>query len=161
MDRVAHTNASIGLSMTAGSIFAVAAALAEPAALAVLPIPVIVGGFLGLICAPAAVYARHDMECRPSFLLAVLPTAATSFLACAVGGPGVAVLATFAVYSISCITLGLVARRSRRRLIWYHSNRCTTCGYDMTGVPTERCPECGNTARVRPRIRLPAEMLRP
>lgn len=161
MDGGVHTTHSVGLSMLAGIFFAFAAAFGSPIALIVLPIPVVLGAMFGLVCSPAAVYARADMECRPTFITAVLVPAHVAWVASLLGGPIVAVVATFVVYVGSCVGLGLLARRARRRLEWYRSNRCTTCGYDMTGLPPERCPECGNIAGVRPRIRVPMEMLRP
>lgn len=161
MNRAAHTNASIGLSMAAGCLFAIAAAMPDPTAIMFLPIPVIIGVMLGLLCAPAAVLARADMECRRSFLLAVLPTCVVSYGVSVVGGPGAAILATVATYVALCVTLWLLARRIRRRLNWYRSNRCTSCGYDMAGISASRCPECGNTARGRPPIRVSTRLLRP
>lgn len=161
MDRGLHTTHSVGLSILAGCVFATAAAFGWPIALIVLPVPVMLGAMLGLVCSPAAVYARADIECRPSFLAAVITTTPIAWVASMVGGPFISIAATFVAYVGSCVGLGLLARRTRRRLDWYTSNHCTTCGYNMTGVPTERCPECGAIARVRPRIRVPSNVLRP
>lgn len=161
MDRSLHTTHSVGLSMLAGCVFAIAAAFGSPFALIVLPIPVMLGAMLGLLWSPAAMYARSDIECRPSFLLAVVAPTPVAWATSLSSGPLVAIAATSIAYVGSCVGLGLLARRSRRRLDWYTNNHCTTCGYDMTGVPTERCPECGAIARLRPRIRVPSKVLRP
>lgn len=34
-----------------------------------------------------------------------------------------------------------VLRRRERR--WHRQGRCTACGYDLWGTPSDRCPECG------------------
>jgi hypothetical protein len=39
--------------------------------------------------------------------------------------------------------LGLLALAPRRR----RQGSCTTCGYDLSGLPTGVCPECGRLDR--------------
>lgn len=149
MDRELHNAHSVGLSVLAGCVFAMAAALGDPFALIAFAIPL--GAILGFVCAPAAIYARADIECRRTFLLAVVPTTTVSWAASLLGGPFVAILATLVVYVGSCVGLGLLAVRTRRRLNWDHSNRCTTCGYDMQGLDGVTCPECGRDTTIKPR----------
>lgn len=47
-----------------------------------------------------------------------------------------------AVYSILLgLVLCAVASKLQKRL--KSAGRCTACGYDLRGAPSEKCPECG------------------
>ena len=42
------------------------------------------------------------------------------------------------IHPIRAVVLGPLRDRRRRR-----NNECTNCGYNLTGLPEPRCPECG------------------
>ena len=49
---------------------------------------------------------------------------------------------------IACLLLGWSFRKTIRRSLWRelasrHIPCCTSCGYDLTGNVSGRCPECG------------------
>jgi hypothetical protein len=46
--------------------------------------------------------------------------------------------AVFAAYPAVALIRGPLRRRRRRR-----RNQCVHCGYNLTGLPEQRCPECG------------------
>lgn len=48
------------------------------------------------------------------------------------------VIVAFGVYPVAVVT-GRRVRARRRRL----QGQCANCGYDLTGLPHRRCPECG------------------
>lgn len=50
-------------------------------------------------------------------------------------------IAVFAAYPI--LTFGRDRYRRRVRLCRKENGQCVECGYDLTGLPEPRCPECG------------------
>lgn len=120
----------------------------------------IAGGVIGMLTCPAAGVALADPECRPSFGWVFWPTLVVATLGGAMGGPALAVIASVAVYIGSAVAVGLLARPRRRRLNWYRTGRCSSCGYDMAGLEAQTCPECGCNGRVRPYVRVPPDVLR-
>jgi hypothetical protein len=47
--------------------------------------------------------------------------------------------ASFSIYPLFVVGLAGALRRRRRR----RKGLCVKCGYDLTGLPQRRCPECG------------------
>jgi|GEM_PF-2689821 len=161
MDRTEHTLLSVKVSALAGMLFAVLSGIPDPSLYPFLFPMLIVGVVIGFVLSPAAVWARADPECRPSFAWVVAPTAALTFLASAGWRDmWLAFLVSVATYLVTCLIVGLVAVPRRRRLNWYIDGRCTVCGYDVRGLEGPKCPECGEIARVRPRVRVPLDVLR-
>lgn len=153
MARTRHELASVGLSVLAGMVFAMLACL----------------GDIGLVLSPAALFARWDKECRVSFAWVVVPTAAVTlcvslviFLSSLEVGAGLVsgFLVSVPTYLLACVVVGLLAIPRRRRLRWYESGCCSHCGYDVRNLREERCPECGKVARLRPPMRVAANVLR-
>lgn len=160
MNTAVRTVLSILTSVACGCVFAVAAALPDSEVVLVLPIGIFVGGFIGAVLSPAAIFAMAIEECRPSFVWVCLPTAAVTFLGSIIGGPVPGSLVSVIAYVSLCIIVGAVAIRRRKHLKWYRNGRCSTCGYDMSGLDEALCPECGHIARLRPMIRVPNKILR-
>ncbi|HZW10409.1 MAG TPA: hypothetical protein VFF69_10945 [Phycisphaerales bacterium] len=151
----------VAISVGCGIVFATGAALGARVTEFIL-MAWIVGGLVGFVASPAAAVALTDPECRPSFQWVFWPTLTAATLAGAIGGVGVAVLGSVCTYTLAAVSAGLFARIwRRRRLNWYSAGRCGSCGYDMSGLDAQTCPECGRTARVRPFMRVPVEVLRP
>lgn len=65
-------------------------------------------------------------------------------------------LANTALFTLLWYLL-LFAPGALRRTIRTRRNRCTTCGYDLRGLATSRCPECGTDATDK--LKAPAEEL--
>ena len=160
MDSTAHTLSSAGVSALAGMLFAVLSGLPDPLLYPFLLLMLIVGAVLGLALSPLAIWARADRACRLSFAWVVAPTAALTWLASAVGGVWIGFLVSVVTYGVTCVVVGFLALPRRRRLRWYIDGRCSSCGYDVRGLEGPKCPECGEIARVRPRVRVPLDVLR-
>lgn len=160
MNSIARGFGSVGISVASGCAFAFVAAMAIPEALLVFPIPMIAGAVIGLVTSPAAVFALALPACRPSFAWVFAPTAAVSLVGCLIGGPAAAIAGSVPVYVGLCVTLGVVAFRRRRHLVWFEAGRCPACGYEMAGLGTVTCPECGCDTTIKPRWRTPAAMMR-
>jgi tRNA(Ile2) C34 agmatinyltransferase TiaS len=54
---------------------------------------------------------------------------------------GTFILAGMAAAAVTTSMLLLASLREDAR---HHVKRCGRCGYDLTGVPGDRCPECGS-----------------
>ena len=162
MDRTNHELVTVGLSiLTGGIVVPVAAAIADPAVLDYAVLTVSIGASLGSLLVPAALFARWDMECRASFAWVVVPTAVLTWLASDMRDAGVGFLVSVATYITTCVLVGLVALPRRRRLNWYYSGCCSNCGYDVRGLEGPKCPECGKDTTIKPRWRVPPEVMRP
>lgn len=161
MNAAGRTIVSIWASICSGCVFAVIAAIGVPEALIFFEVVLFIGGTIGLITSPAAVYALALPECRPSFAVVVTPTCAVAFAGSVLGGPGVAIVATALVYVVLCLVVGTVALRRRKHLEWFFGHGCPGCGYDMRGLEGGTCPECGKGTSIKPRWRVPLEVMRP
>ncbi len=161
MGQVKHEMASFALSVLAGMVLAVTAIISDRFAIPYAIIALPVGAGAGVVLLPAALFARWDAECRLSFLWVVVPSTVATFLGSVVGGVPLGALVSVPAYLISCGVVGGLAIPRRRRLNWYRSGYCSTCGYDVRGLGGDLCPECGNIARVRPKIRVGREIMRP
>ncbi len=66
-------------------------------------------------------------------------------------GPG-AFLLQVPVWALAGMTLAVAAGPLLllRRRCGRSNRECTECGYDLTGNPTGRCPECGAELRIEP-----------
>lgn len=99
------------------------------------------GAFVGLVSAPIVVLCIR----RKSLRVAIPVAYALPLVAAAVAGfvffddPFLAMLATTLVLWVSCVVALFVLPDRWRR---YAAHRCQKCGYDVTGVPDARCPEC-------------------
>ena len=77
---------------------------------------------------PCMVNAEHQIIELPGIRLVVHSVCLPLWL----------LLIAFAIYPTIALIRGPLRRRRRKRL-----SLCTTCGYDLTGLPETRCPECG------------------
>ncbi|MFG0244099.1 MAG: hypothetical protein ACF8R9_15040 [Phycisphaerales bacterium JB054] len=160
MNSTQHSLTSIGLSVAAGAVFGLLASVGDPFVQDFFPFAMFVGGVVGFVLSPAAGWARADAECRASFAWFVVPTAVLTWVASEMRGAGMSFLVSVETYIVTCVIVGLLALPRRRRLNWYAGGCCSSCGYDVRGLEGPKCPECGEIARVRPRVRVPLDVLR-
>lgn len=151
--------ASIAGSIASGVAFASACAVASGFADALIYAWVI-GGAIGFVMSPLAYAALADSECHVSFGWVFWPTFwATALIS--VADPALGMFASVIVYASANIGAAAVAAVRRRQLDRYNAGHCTFCGYDLSGVSGEICPECGRGPSVRPAIRVSKAVLRP
>ena len=143
MGSIARGVGSVGISIAAGCAFATAAALSVPEASIFFDGTLLVGGVIGFITSPTAVYALALPDCRPSFASVFWPTLLVTFVGSMIGWPFVAMVLSVPIYVGLCLIAGTVAFHRRRHLRWFNENRCPQCGYDMRGLDGVTCPECG------------------
>jgi hypothetical protein len=149
------------ISTFCGCIFAATAACSDPTLMDFILVAILAGALIGFFTSPAVFFAISDPETRPSFVTVLAPTLFVSFFSGLFTGPLPALLLTVCCYIGLCVAVGVLAKRRRRSLDWYDASRCSTCGYDLAGLDSLRCPECGNIARARPKLRDPRERVIP
>jgi len=72
------------------------------------------------------------------------------------GANRIALYMTVALWNlIPTVVVVLIVRRKMRRslrriLVEYGVPVCLECGYELRGLPTNRCPECGTSANPKP-----------
>lgn len=104
----------------------------------------IVGGVVGLLTCWAPALALPRKPLRIAFLAVYLPSAALSYASTSWAGTWDNALTlglTVAFFLLCCfIAWALLPNiRSYRR----DPHRCVLCRYDLRGLPTRVCPECG------------------
>ncbi len=60
-------------------------------------------------------------------------------------------IAGMMLYIILCCLTGIIGVYDRKHLDWYYNGCCPSCGYDMAGLETHTCPECGRDTTIKPR----------
>lgn len=90
------------------------------------------GGLSSAVIAPALSVTRLDKALGPTFL----PPVVVGVLA--------SILNPFLGIVLTGLTLLIAALISRRLFRWHPPGQCVGCGYSMSGLTTEVCPECGH-----------------
>lgn len=44
---------------------------------------------------------------------------------------------------VACVAVGVIVMVASRKHVETTLPRCGSCGYNLTGAPSNRCPECG------------------
>lgn len=116
------------------------------------------GAINGLVLSPlvAGLLARKPL--RPVFVWVLLPSLMVSAAVSVVWGPIAAWFAASATFIAATLALRAWLPDHPRFLVGV----CPGCGYSMTGLPSERCPECGGPwAPVRDTKSVPVGSPRP
>jgi hypothetical protein len=146
----------VGVSTVLGVLFGALFAVGLDAETSTVVIAGFAGGFVGLATSPALSLVMHSRDAGLGVFLVTLATGVAS-LACGwLVRPvelGWGVLATVGFYVAVCIVWRIWAGSGA----WApHVAICGRCGYDLRGLSSDRCPECGvrfERARVTPPAR--------
>jgi predicted Zn-ribbon and HTH transcriptional regulator len=62
-----------------------------------------------------------------------------------------AIVMTLLLTVATTLIVARVAYKKEEALDWVDEGKCTKCGYDIRGIGSGRCPECGNAISSSPR----------
>lgn len=106
------------------------------------------GGAVGLLCAPAMIWAAwHESALKAAAIIvppALLAACAGGILTPTNGGPQLALGLSVSAYLIGCCFVGRRSRTHTLRVRRLREHACVRCGYPLRGLPSDAaCPECG------------------
>jgi hypothetical protein len=136
------------LSAGAGAASGLLAALALGAPGFMNAFGAVFGGGVGLLCAPAMIWAAWHERTLKAAAIIVPPAAfaawAGGLLTPANGGPQIALGLSVSIYLTGCYLVGRRSRTHTLRLRRLREHACVECGYSLRGLPSDvACPECG------------------
>jgi hypothetical protein len=121
--------------------------LAATTAVAVVPflaeVGVMFGVVIGLVTAPGLYVCVRNKE--PLLALGIIygATTAVAVASSTTQSPMLALQFTLLAFVLMSVAVWLLLPRVRPR---FAAGHCQTCGYDLTGNVSGRCPECGTAA---------------
>lgn len=118
----------------------VAAAVTVPFAVAAGPV---LGGICGLLVCPLVVACLRRKRSEPALLLVFVPTVFVTLAALFTGLPFFIMGASLATLCLASIGVWLFLADAPPVGPAGSSGGCRSCGYDLTGNVSGRCPECG------------------